>query len=131
MIPESQQQIRNWLRHEFPECRDVEVSSMNDAARLLPSGAPLIPYVGGEAIALFRVVGHEPGPPGPELAVARPVLKGYSAEQILAALAREGIARRLRVSPEHRLYLDRRLQVEVLGTTWGETGRRAGAVRQR
>lgn len=121
MIPEGYERIRQWLASQFPSCHGVAVSSANDAAALLPPGSPVSPYVTDEPVVLFRVVEEDRSPPWKELAIARPVLTGFSTTQILQVLEQREIARRLRVSPERRLFLDRQLQVDVLGTTWTET----------
>jgi len=124
MIPERYEPIRQWLKREFADCRDIDIIAMHDAAPLLSSGAPALPYVSGEPVILFRVIEHEPHPWQRELAIAQSVLSGYGADQLLGVLERERVARRLRVAPEHRLHLDRRLKVDALGTTW--TGTEAG-----
>jgi hypothetical protein len=131
MIPERYEPVRQWLMREFLGCREVEVSTIHDAASLLPPGAPALPYVSGEPVTRFRVIEHEPHTWQRELAIARPALSGYSAEQILGVLEREDVARRLRVSPEHRLFLDRQLKVDTLGTTWTGTEAGGGPIRGR
>jgi hypothetical protein len=120
MIPERYLPIKEWLKREFTDCRDVDIIAMNDAARLLSTGAPALPYVSGEPVTLFRVIEHEPHPWQRELAIAQGALSGYGADQLLGVLEREGVARRLRVSPEHRLHLDRQLK-GYAGTTWTGT----------
>jgi hypothetical protein len=124
MTPERYEPIRQWLKREFTDCLDINVIAMNDAAKLLPPGAPALPYVRGEPVILFRVVEHEPHPWRRELAIAKRALSGYDADQLLGVLERERVARRLRVGPEHRLCLDRHLKVDALGATW--TGTEAG-----
>lgn len=131
MIPERYEPIRQWLKREFADCHDVDITSMNDAAKLLSPGAPALPYVTGEPVTLFRVIEHDPHPWHRELAIAQRALSGYGADQLLGVLEREDVARRLRVSPEHRLHLDRQLKVDTLGTTWTGTEAGGGPIRAR
>lgn len=120
MMPEPYDRIRHWLTRQFPDCHEVEVTTLKDASRLLPPGTAISPYVTGESVVLFRVVEENRSPPWKELAIAREALAGTAPDQLLGVLDREQVAQRLRVSPERRLFLDGRLQLEVLGTTWTE-----------
>ncbi len=122
MIPSRYDQLRHWLMHQFPECHDVEVTVMNDATSLLPPGAPPLPYVSGEPAVLFRVVEETRAPPWKELAIAKPALTDIDPDDLRRVLEREQVAEQLRVSPEHRLFVDRQLKVERLGTTWEAGG---------
>jgi hypothetical protein len=117
MLPEAYQPVRQWLLGLFPECRAVEVSAHHDAAALLPAAEPVLPYVSGEPVVVFRVVPQDPAAPLTELAVAKAVFTGRKAEEILSALEREGFARQLRATPERRLFLDRHLRAISLGAT--------------
>lgn len=119
-MPEPHDRIRDWLAHQFPDCHEVEVTTLKDASPLLPPGTAISPYVTGRPVVLFRVVEENRSPPWKELAIAREVFVGTAPEQLVQVLERERVARRLGHSPERRLFLDGRLQVEVLGTTWTE-----------
>jgi hypothetical protein len=119
-MPEPLDRIRHWLAHQFPDCHEVEVTTLMDASPLLPPGTAISPYVTGRPVVLFRVVEENRSPPWKELAIAREVLDATAPEQLLQVLERERIAERLRLSPERRVFLDGRLQVETLGTTWTE-----------
>lgn len=130
MIPERYEPVRQWLIGEFPDCRGVDVSVVNDAGSLLPAGAPALPYASGEPVVLFRVLEPEARPWQREVAIAKQVLAGYGAEQILGVLEREHLAERLRISPEHRLYLDRRLRVTTLAATWTGSEVGGGPIRE-
>jgi hypothetical protein len=114
MLPEAYQPVRQWLQALFPECR-VEVSAHDDAATLLPAAEPVMPYVTGEQVVLFKVVPRDAVAPATELAIAKAVLTGRQAEDVLSALVREGIARELIASPGRRVFLDRHLRAIRLG----------------
>jgi hypothetical protein len=117
MLPPEYQPIRQWLLALFPESRAVEVAAHDDAATLLPAAEPLLPYVSGEPVVLFRVVSRDPAAPFTELAIAKSVLQQHNTGDILSALEREGIAGQLRASPARRVVVDRRLRAIRLGAT--------------
>ena len=119
-MPERYEQIRRWLTRQFPDCHDVEVSTLKDASPLLSPGAAVAPYVSGVSVVLFRIVEEDRSPPWKELAIARTAFDANRPETLSQVLEREHVAERLRASPERRLLLDSRLQVETLGTTWTE-----------
>jgi hypothetical protein len=119
-MPEPRDRVRDWLAHQFPDCHAVEVTTLKDASPLLPPGTAISPYITGRPVVLFRVVEESRSPPWKELAIAREVFAGTGPEQLLQVLEREGVAQRLRHSPERRLFLDARLRLEALGTTWTE-----------
>jgi hypothetical protein len=123
MLPEAYQPIRQWLLDHFPECRGVEVSAHDDAAALLPAAEPVMPYVSGEPVVLFRVIPRDPAARFTELAIAKSALTGRETEEVLSALEREGFARQLRASPERRLFLDRHPQAIRFGVTGRPTPR--------
>ncbi|MBI4502158.1 MAG: hypothetical protein HY700_13480 [Gemmatimonadetes bacterium] len=89
----------------------------NDASELLSPAVAISPYVNREPAILF-VLRDRPLPaPTKQLAIAKRALASHDTAQIIAALERGNAAGRLRRDPARRLFLDRRLELEWLGST--------------
>lgn len=116
-------EIVRWIRRELPECVYVEEWSVNDAGALRPTGTPLAPYIDGEGAVILGMHATRGAPPTSELAIARRALEGHAPAELIAALEREGLVHQLRLTPGHRLFLDRTLHLEPLGRVREESER--------